>query len=164
MSNPVFSSQLRTAFPQILMPMEAATPNELTLLHFVFIAISILGICMGCYLIAYKKGHNVHLGIFTLALASILFELTLLWWDGQMHIPKIPFYSCLTFLLGPSLFLHLDEKIYSNRKLGARRLLLYYGPFGLSFVTLILLTNSQNIMPMIGVGGIGVWLLNHAMV
>lgn len=164
MSNLPFSLQWITVFPQALLPMEAVTPNELTLLHFVFIAISILGICMGCFLIAYKKGHNVHMGIFTLALASILFELTLLWWDGQMHIPKIPFYSTLMFLLGPSLFLYIDHKIYSNRRLDARTLLLYYSPFGLSFIVLILLTNSQSIMPIIGFRGFGVWLLNHAMI
>src|SRR5690606_41270903 len=107
MSNLPFSLQWITVFPQALLPMEAVTPNELTLLHFVFIAISILGICMGCFLIAYKKGHTVHMGIFTLSLASILFALTLLWWDGQMHIPKIPFSSSLTVSLVPSLFLFI---------------------------------------------------------
>lgn len=164
MTNLSFSYQWKTLFPQSFLPMEAATPNELTLLHFVFIAISILGICMGCYLIAYKKGHTAHIGVFTLTLASILFELTLLWWDGQMHIPKIPFYSSLTFLLGPSLFLYLDQKIYPSQKQSTRTLLLYYSPFVLSFLALILLTNSQNIMPILGFKKVGVWLLNHAII
>src|SRR5690606_5199901 len=53
-----------------------ASPDELTMMHFLFIAIALLGLYIGCYLIAYKKGHNMFMGILVMAMASILLELT----------------------------------------------------------------------------------------
>lgn len=149
---------------QILPMVQPVTPDELTLLHFIFIAISILGISVGCYLIAYKQGHNAYMGIFTLAMASILLELTLLWWDGEMHLPKIPFHSSLIFLLGPSLYLYLDQKVHSYNKVRTKKVLLFYGPFLLSFLLLFLLTNSDTLTAPSGIRGYGMRLLNSGVV
>jgi AraC-like DNA-binding protein len=130
------------AIPSLLI--RTVTPDELTLLHFLFITIAGLGIFMGCYLIAFKKGHNVFMGIHVLAMAFILLELTLLWWDGNMHIPKIPFMSSLLFVLGPSLTLYLEHKIFTHRKLKTQMALLFFSIFFLSFFLLLLVTNSEN--------------------
>ncbi|UBZ14926.1 hypothetical protein LDL77_04220 [Flagellimonas marinaquae] len=57
---------------------ETAIPSELNLLHFIFIGISLLGAGVGSYLIFLKK-HNLYMGIFMIAMSTILLELTLLW-------------------------------------------------------------------------------------
>ena len=154
----------KIAPPLYVLFIRAVTPDELTILHFLFIAIAILGICMGIYLIAYKKRHNVFLGVCVLAMASILFELTLLWWDGKIHIPKIPFMASLLFLLGPSLFFYLEHKIYSHKKNRTRAILLYFSAFFLSFFLLFLVTNSDNSEPLKGFKNLMALLLNSALI
>ncbi|SFB75457.1 hypothetical protein SAMN04487891_10289 [Flagellimonas taeanensis] len=141
---------------------QVAVPSELNLLHFIFIGISLLGICVGSYLIGIKKGHNVHMGIFMIAMSAILLELTLLWWDGVMHIPKIPFYSSLSFLLGPSLFLYIEGKVYPHRKIKAQKTALYFSVFLVSMLLLLILTNTNDITPSQGFKKIGEQLLNNA--
>ncbi len=141
---------------------QVAVPSELNLLHFIFIGISLLGICVGSYLIGIKKGHNVHMGIFMIAMSAILLELTLLWWDGVMHIPKIPFYSSLSFLLGPSLFLYIEGKVYPHRKIKAQKTALYFSVFLVSMLLLLILTNTNDITPSQGFKKIGGQLLNNA--
>lgn len=140
---------------------QVAVPSELNLLHFIFIGISLLGICVGSYLIGIKKGHNVHMGIFMIGMSAILLELTLLWWDGVMHIPKIPFYSSISFLLGPSLFLYLEKKMYPNKKLRPRTAVLYFSIFITSMLLLLVLTNTNDIAPSNGLKRLGEQFLNQ---
>lgn len=141
---------------------QTAIPSELNLLHFIFIGISLLGACTGSYLIGVKKGHNVHMGIFMIAMSAVLLELTLLWWDGVMHIPKIPFYSSLLFLLGPSLFLYIEGKVYPHRKIKGRKTALYFSFFLVSMLLLLILTNTNDITPSNGLKKLGEQLLNNA--
>lgn len=142
--------------------LQTAIPSELNLLHFIFIGISFLGACTGSYLITVKKGHNVHMGIFIIAMSAILLELTLLWWDGVMHIPKIPFYSSISFLLGPSLFLYLERKIYPHRKTSTKTTALYFSLFLFSMLLLLILTNTNENAPSSGILKLGEQFLNNA--
>lgn len=142
---------------------QAVSPDELTMLHFLFIVIALLGLYLGCYLIAYKKGHNIFMGIFVLALASILLELTLLWWDGEIHIPRIPFMASLLFLLGPSLHLYLERKIYPQRKVRKSKEFLYFSIFFLSFFLLFLVANSEINLPFAGFRDQVARLLNNSL-
>ncbi|WP_218588248.1 hypothetical protein [Flagellimonas taeanensis] len=102
------------------------------------------------------------MGIFMIAMSAILLELTLLWWDGVMHIPKIPFYSSLSFLLGPSLFLYIEGKVYPHRKIKAQKTALYFSVFLVSMLLLLILTNTNDITPSQGFKKIGEQLLNNA--
>ena len=138
---------------------ETAIPSELNLLHFIFIGISLLGAGVGSYLIFLKK-HNLYMGIFMITMAAILLELTLLWWDGVLHIPKIPFYSSISFLLGPSLFLYIQKKVYPNQKERTSKTALYFSIFIVSLPLMLVLTNTYENIPKNGLGGLGVQLLN----
>lgn len=139
---------------------QIAAQDELSLLHFIFIAISMLGFGIGVYLL-YRKGLNTYMGIFTISVAAILLELTFLWWDGIMHIPKIPFYSSLLFLLGPCIYLYLEKSLYPHRQIRLRSIVLLFGPFFLSLILLLILTNSIREMPLAGTGKTFVLLLNN---
>jgi len=138
---------------------ETAIPSELNLLHFIFIGISLLGAGVGSYLIFLKK-HNLYMGVFIIAMAAILLELTLLWWDGVLHIPKIPFYSSISFLLGPSLFLYIQRKVYPHQKMRTAAILQYFVIFIISLLSILILTNTNSDMPGNGLRLQGVQLLN----
>ncbi|WP_375587795.1 helix-turn-helix domain-containing protein [Flagellimonas aurea] len=137
---------------------ETAIPSELNLLHFIFIGISLLGAGVGSYLIFLKK-HNLYMGIFMIAMSTILLELTLLWWDGVLHIPKIPFYTSIMFLLGPSLFLYIEGKVYPNKKTTFKTLL-YFSFFLVSLLLMLILTNTSDNITDVGLRGLGIKLLN----
>ncbi|MCR9226862.1 MAG: helix-turn-helix domain-containing protein [Flavobacteriaceae bacterium] len=139
---------------------ETAIPSELNLLHFIFIGISLLGAGVGSYLIILKK-HNVYMGIFMAAMAAILLELTLVWWDGMLHIPKIPFYSSVSFLLGPSLFLYIERKVYPHRKTQTPVTALFFSVFIVSLLLILVLTNTNNSFPGNGLRKLGVQFLNN---
>lgn len=139
--------------------LETAAPSELNLLHFIFIGISLLGVGVGSYLIFLKK-HNLYMGIFIIAITAILLELTLLWWDGVLHIPKIPFYSSITFLLGPSLLLYMQRKVYPLQKLRTSEIVLYYSVFIISLLTMLVLTNTHSDVSGEGLRWQGVQILN----
>ena len=100
------------------------------------------------------------MGIFMITMAAILLELTLLWWDGVLHIPKIPFYSSISFLLGPSLFLYIQKKVYPNQKERTSKTALYFSIFIVSLPLMLVLTNTYENIPKNGLGGLGVQLLN----
>ena len=103
------------------------------------------------------------MGIFVMAMASILFELTLLWWDGEIHLPKIPFMASLLFLLGPSLYFYLELKIYSHKKVRTKSEFFYFSFFFLSFFLLFLVTNNQTSEPLKGFRNFGALLLNSSL-
>ena len=100
------------------------------------------------------------MGVFIIAMAAILLELTLLWWDGVLHIPKIPFYSSISFLLGPSLFLYIQRKVYPHQKMRTAAILQYFVIFIISLLSILILTNTNSDMPGNGLRLQGVQLLN----
>lgn len=120
---------------------------EHALLNHFFGVVGILGLFLGVYIITtYRKKeiYNIFLGIFTLTVAMVLLELVLYWWNDVEYNPKVPFYKCLVFLWGPTLYLYFENKAgISSDNVSIGALFKHYSIFLFSLVLLLVIGNAN---------------------